>query len=555
MEKEKLVITYNGEIYNYIELKEELKTLGYSFDSDCDTEVVLLAYQHWGVDCVKKFNGMWAFSIFDKENNIIFSSRDRFGIKPFYYYETDSSFYFSSEIKQFTVIPNFEKKLNTMVAIRFLVYSDLNTTNETFFNGVYELNPGNNLIYDLSTNTFNIQKWYDVNSIRTKSINEQEAQNKFKELFYDSVRLRLRSDVKLGCLLSGGLDSSSIVSVVDQLLRDKKFDTISSCFKEKEYDEQEYIDILIKEKNINAHKIFPNLNEFFSMEIFDLMVFNQDQPFSSASHFAEYCVFQSAKEQKLKVVLDGQGADETLAGYHDFFYVYLLELIKNLKFTTFLKEVQYIRKHHKYSFKRISSTLLIFALPKSIENKLRQIFGKSDLSKWIDFSKVDSKKMNYIKKENFNLLQYSKKQLSLNSVPYQLHSEDRNSMIHSIESRLPFLDYRLVEFILSLPSSFKIKDGTTKCILRESLKKILPLKIKQRQNKMGFVTPEEIWMRENKEIVLEQLHNAVEYTNGLINKEIINDFNNMILGNRSFSHHYFRVISFYRWLKVFEVKI
>lgn len=550
------VLTYNGEIYNYLELRDELKEKGYIFETDSDSEVILASYAYWGQDCVNHFNGMWAFAIHDKKKNLILMSRDRFGIKPFYYMDINSGFYFGSEIKQFTILKNNELKLNTKIALRFLVYGELNTTDETFIDNVFELKGGYKAIYDLKKKTLKKEKWYDINNIEEQAnITQEDAEKKFSKYFKDSVQLRLRSDVKLGALLSGGLDSSAIVSIVDEIIGDSRFDTISSCFHDKKYDEQEYIDEVIKEKNITPHKIFPNLSDLFSIDMLDKIVWYQDQPISSSSHFAEYLVFESAKENKLKVVLDGQGSDEILGGYHEFFPVYLFELLTKYKFITFLNEMKFINKIHGYGYKEIIKKLFLYIVPNSSEVLIRKFFKKSLLPPWILQNDENIQYLQNNKLSTSNLIKYSIHQLLVRSVPYQLHSEDRNSMVHSVESRLPFLDYKLVEFIISLPSEFKIFNGTTKFILRESLQNVLPTKIKNRQNKMGFVTPEETWMKENSDLVKRELISASEYTNGMIQKNIIDDFEKMLSGEKKFSRHYFRIISFYRWLKVFNIKV
>lgn len=232
---DKYVITYNGEIYNYIELRDELKDKGYTFRSDCDTEVIMGAYDCWGEACLDKFNGMWAFAIYNKENGTIFCARDRFGIKPFYYTLLNDKFIFASEIKEFTVFNDWKSAANKKRLLDFLVQSVFDHTNETFFEGVYQLRGGEKLIYDLKTYTYTISRWYSLEWKRTKNnLSFDEAVEKFREIFTDSVRLRLRSDVKVGSCLSGGLDSSSIVCVANRILRERsdeiKQETVSSCF-------------------------------------------------------------------------------------------------------------------------------------------------------------------------------------------------------------------------------------------------------------------------------------------------------------------------------------
>ena len=542
----KYTITYNGEVYNYLEIKDELIKEGYNFTTQTDTEVILASYDKWGEDCVHKFNGMWAFSIYDKLKNIIFCSRDRFGIKPFYYFDDNEIFSFASEMKQFQALPSFKATVDEDVVYNFLANSLFNYNENTFFKTIKQLMGGCNLIYDLNLHNFTTIKWYEIPEQSTEK-------STFKTLFNESIKLRLRSDVKVGSCLSGGLDSSSIVCTVNNLIQKKELqEIVSACFEEKIFDEREYVDALVNEKNIISNKIFPQLDRLLDMNFLKSSIYIQDTPYTTTSVFSQYSVFEEAHKRGLKVMLDGQGADETLAGYHSFFPSYLASYVKKFQFTQFLKELNKIESINKINKTSIVLQLINTLLPRKIKYIL-----KRENTNWINydtFSTIDNKSPYITYGERDSHLQtFSKAQLFHTNLPLLLHYEDRNSMAHSIEARVPFLDYKLVEHIISLPDDLKIKDGVTKYILRDSLKEILPKKILNRKDKMGFVTPESIWAKKNADFFKKELEEAVNKSK-FINKNILDSFNNFINGKEAYNNAYWRIITYSKWLDIFGVK-
>ena len=339
--RDKFTITYNGEIYNYLELRADLEKEGYRFQSKTDTEVILAAYAKWGKECVEHFNGMWAFAIHDRANNIIFCSRDRFAIKPFYYTTIRNRFCFGSEIKQFTAVPGWRPVMNSLRIFDFLNHAMLDHTEETMFSGVHQLRGGHNLIYNLSSHSYTTRRWYALESqISQLAIGEEEASDRFLDLFTDSVRLRLRSDVKVGSCLSGGLDSSAIVCIMNELLKaDEKIgsqETVSSCYDISAVDEKKFIEAVTWQTQVKSHYVFPRFEDLFSS--LKKLLWHQDEPFSTTSIFAQWHVFAEAKRNGLTVMLDGQGADEYLVGYHRFFECYFKQLWKNLQYLRLLAE-------------------------------------------------------------------------------------------------------------------------------------------------------------------------------------------------------------------------
>lgn len=537
------VIIFNGEIFNYIELKKELAQLGFRFKSKTDTEVILAAYEHWGDDCVLRFNGMWGFVIFDPNQNRLFISRDRFGIKPLYFWQNAKLFSISSEIKQFYGIQSFTPEIDEESAIRFLYKNQLNTNEKTFFKNVFSLEPGHNLIYDLNSNKIHKKKYYDVNDIEIDTnISMVSASEQFYDLFDKAIKIRLRSDVKLGSCLSGGLDSSSIVSIAQQQMNQTSLSTISSCYEDKRYDEQIYIDKMINSLPVNPIKIFPEVDDLFHKGLLSKIIYHQDQPIKSPSHFSEYSVFESAKNNNLTVMLDGQGADEFLGGYMPFQY-YNYDLMKNRKYLTLIRNLSQQKQNHYSGFGLFKNF---------ISHNLKQInsfesYWDRSNRYWLKDSYRDyefSDKYDVYKKNCYNEL--SRDHIKYTSLPYQLHSEDRNSMMHSIESRLPYLDFNLADFMLSLPDNLKLESGQTKLIQREAFKNTLPRQILDRNSKMGFESPEEIIFQKNDSLCRKYIEQSIDLSN-MIDEVVLSEYDAFIEGKASYDKKFFRIISYKLW--------
>jgi asparagine synthase (glutamine-hydrolysing) len=547
--KDRYYIVYNGEIYNYVELKKELEGQGYVFRTKTDTEVILAAYDKWGKECLDRFNGMWAFAIYDCQQNELFCSRDRFGVKPFYYRVSNHQFSFASEIKQFTTLPDWEARVNSDRLIEFIALGRFDHSEETLFEGVQQLRPGHYLVLNIETGTHSIMNWYNLRN-KIKPLGDINYEKEFLKLMEDSVRLRLRSDVKVGSCLSGGLDSSTIVCLVNRILRASNQheiqETVSSCFTDARYDEQHYIDIVTKAAEVKSNKVFPSYDNLFDK--LDDITWQQDGPFGSSSIYAQWSVFKEARERGLIVMLDGQGADEQLAGYHPFFQVKFSGLLRSLKVSKLTRESLAFRKVHNMKPMQFLRLLGTSSLPKAVGNYLatrsmRKQFPwlkKKRTFKW--FFEADT------------LQEFSIDQLTSLSLPMLLHYEDRNSMAFSVESRVPFLDYRLVEFILNLPDDLKVRDGITKYILRKSLTGILPSQITNRYDKMGFVTPEEKWIKENRSVFEEKLSSVADKLKTTIDKDnLLRKFREDFDRGIQIGSVYWRLISVDSWLTVFDI--
>ncbi len=508
-----LWITYNGEVYNYIELRRELESCGHTFLTHTDTEVILHAYQQWGEDCVNRFNGMWAFGIVDLLQNRIFCSRDRFGVKPFHYFHDGKHLVFASEIKQLLAFPFVPQHINDRMVYEYLSFQAVEHSSETFFHSVYNLLPGHNLVFDFMEPHLTTYCYYKPLFAVDESKKLDQAAEEFRFLLKDSVRLRLRSDVKVGSCLSGGLDSSSIVCLIHSLLQEQGVSdiqhTFSSHFDEKEANELTYMETVIRDTGVQAHFTYPKPEGL--LDELERLVWHQEEPFGSTSIYAQWSVFKLARENGVTVMLDGQGADELLAGYVPYpTYVYLKELITTKRLLEYALESRRFHIPITQVFFPMVLHELVGILKKSplLYQAAKKLRPRRDLGPgnkgWLhpdllrtyedqSYFKANQQKFVFGEREQLNNYLY---QLTFcNNLQALLKYEDRNSMAFSVEGRVPFLDYRLVEFLFSLPSSFKMHNGFSKYVFREGMGGILPERIRWRTTKLGFSTPETLWQR------------------------------------------------------------
>ncbi len=554
------IIVFNGEIYNYIELRAELKEAGYSFSTKTDTEVLVASYDHWGEECVNRFNGMWAFAIYDKTKRRIFCSRDRFGIKPFYYQKTEKLFAFSSEIKQILCLNEVSAKANRDVLIRFLMLGMQDYSEQTMFEGINCLLPGHNIRFDLETKEFTVYEYHQLVSESKHKKSFEEDCKDFHRLFMNSVKLRLRADVPVGYCLSGGLDSSSIVCTADKLLAGKGVEqhTISSCFENPEYDEQEYIDEVVRSTSVTPHKVFPDINKV--LDEVDDIIFHMDEPFGSTSIYSQWNVFREAKKQGLTVMLDGQGADEQLAGYSHFYMVRFAELIKRFRFIQFYREYQQCNRlrasQETYTNWREIVGAAIFAalpMPGFVRKKVRIARALRGISPFSDEQikcVYQTKDQNHVGNTSAYILEYV-----YGGMQRLLHYEDRDSMAFSIESRVPFLDYQLAETLYQMPFDRKIRNGITKAVLREGLRDILPEKIAHRYSKLGFESPEDEWMNNHRDLIEQELRKAADALHPILNAEDLIKWYRYLGQVKRDDPIVWRIICAGRWKKVFQVDI
>ncbi len=554
-------ITYNGEIYNYRELRSELEGAGHRFATHTDTEVILAAYAEWGADCLHRFNGMWAFVLLDRQEGRVFAARDRFGVKPLYYWVSSEGFLaLASEIKQFTVLPGWQARVNGQRAYDFLAWGMLDHTGETLFHGVRQLRGGEAFETRLETlgAEVPVYRWYTLEP-RPFEGDMAAASRSFEELLRDAVSLRLRADVPVGSCLSGGLDSSSIVCLANDLLGDSAGlqKTFSACSDIKRFDEREYIDEVVLSRRIDSRTVTPALDGLF--EALRPLTWHQDEPFGSTSIYAQWHVFKLAASNGVKVMLDGQGADEQLAGYHGFFGARFAQLFRTLRWRTLWKDIKASERLHGYGAMSALRMMATVLLPEALQAKIRRTGGTStSVPDWLNLETLGALPLHPIAARGRmprTIQEISHAQLTATNLPLLLHWEDRDSMAHSIESRVPFLDYRLVEFVLGLPDDFKLSEGVTKRVQREAMRGILPERIRMRMDKMGFVTPEETWVREQSpERFRQALAEAVMASRGILNEAALPLLERMITGQAPFSFVAWRLISFGQWMEAFDVR-
>ncbi len=500
--KDQYVLVYNGEIYNYLELKEELISIGYSFITNSDSEVLLTSFVEWGEDCLDKFNGMWAFAIWDRKNKKLFCSRDRFGIKPFYWSSYNGSIYFGSEIKQIRKL-NLGKRCNYNELSLFLYSGCTDSSSNTFFEGIQSLPPGHNLTVGRD-GVLNINSWYSIRN-KIRIFNNPSDPDEFRYLLKNSIKLRMRSDVDICSSLSGGLDSSSIIALISEILSDTKssktLTAIHAKCSERLFDESSYAEMAAKSANCNFQLLEPTYDDF--IKVMNQLIYFQDEPFASKSIFMQYFVMQKAKNIGFKVMLDGQGSDEILLGYARFFLVTLLSYFSGKELIGSIKHLILSIRNNT----QINSKSLIRYIFGNLNGNLRSRYSKYRMS-FLNLSTESTRNLyKNISRAKYDPIESQIFEIEKNSLPQILRTEDRNSMAHSIEARVPFLDFNLVEYCLNLELAEKVKDGWTKYPIRKS--KIIIDDLAWRKSKLGYDAPEDSWDMKYSSYMLDKVANSL----------------------------------------------
>lgn len=490
-------IVHNGEIYNYIELRTELEKEGYRFHTRSDTEVILAAYDCWYDECPDHFDGMFAFAIWDEEEQELFAARDRFGEKPFYYTFDGSSLLFGSEMKALWAA-GVPREPNLQLLFNFITigYTDNpEQPAETFYTNIRKLPAASFLCWTPGEPDVYIQRYWDIDTrIKNKKIVDSEAIEQFSHLLSSSVQRRLRSDVSIGSSLSGGLDSSSIVALVSKLAGNGPQKTFTALFPGFEKDESFFLNEVARRFRPEEHTV--TITAEGLLADWDRLCYHQEEPFGSAGIYGQYKVYERAAGEHVKVMLDGQGADETLAGYHKYYKWYWQELFIKRKLwrSGELKAARELGITERFGLQHVAASILPDLASVILERQyLLKALRNKELTK--EFIRLQSKEAYYSTPALFNLNGALYFNTCTHGLEELLRYADRASMAHGCEVRLPFLDHTLVEFLFSLPSHFKIREGWTKWILRKSMDTKLPDTITWRRDKTGFESPQKQWMQ------------------------------------------------------------
>ncbi len=480
-------ISFNGEIYNYLELRDELHSLGETFHTGTDTEVILAAYSRWGPECLTRFNGMWAFAIVDVHTHTLFLARDRFGVKPLYYTNGPHRFAFGSEIKQLSALQE-RVRANKRVVVESLLTRYDGHTPETFFDGILALPPAHHATYDLRAHSLSIARYYTLRRQESwQGLDVAASAIKVREVLESSISLRLRSDVTVGTCLSGGLDSSSISAIASRQNASSRGGVlvgIHARSTEDQTDESSYARAVSRHCDISLDVVTPSVSDF--QDTIDEVVYTQEEPFGSPSMFMGWHVFQRAKQLGCKVMLNGQGGDETFLGYERYYAALLRQ-------TGALALPLQVVRQSRHSKLGMSELLQYFLYFNNAAIRIARLRRRSYLRE----AEIDGYNFEAVRRsvESFSNVELMQKlEISELQLPHLLRYEDRSSMRHGIETRLPFLDYRLVEGAISLPATYKIRDGWTKFVLRCAVEDVLPGSIVWRRNKLGFEAPAAQWI-------------------------------------------------------------
>lgn len=536
-----LWVTYNGELYNFPEIRAELEGRGYLFRTRTDTEVLLAAYAEWGEECLDRFDGMWAFVLYDKRRNLLFGSRDRFGVKPLYYVKNDALFAFASEAKAFAALPGFRRTVRSEAVFDYLAFGvERWEDGTTFLSEVMELPPAHAFRFDLAEKRLHVRRYYEL-PYHDGKVWEPFCEKKaaghveqVRELVFASVRRHLSSDVPVGSCLSGGIDSSSIFGAIGAILKNERIAEVgdrprafTACYDDASIDESAWARLAAEHTGGEWHTVYPQGDELIA-DLEDL-VYTQDFPFGSTSIYAQYRVMKLAKERGVTVLLDGQGGDELFTGYTPYYTAFFREMLGKCAWRDLAREWRGLG-NAPTGKKGVLKGMLIGVLKKHLPRSVKQM-GYGKRNPLLEYISPELKQQHFSAAldrlagricdwRSLNQMLFSL--MSSASLPSLLRYEDRNSMRFQIESRTPFADDRLmIEEVFAIPSVYKIHGGFSKWLLRESMRPILPEKIYKRQDKIGFATPEHAWLRPKSEYFQSLMNDSLsDYLNvGKIRRE------------------------------------
>jgi len=549
----RFLLVFNGEIYNYRELRAELQSLGHHFHSASDTEVLLQAWAEWGEFALQRFVGMFAFVIFDREKNILQGGRDAFGIKPLYYYQDNQQFCFASEIPAVLALRSGAPALNWQVAYDYLAHGFYDTGEQTFFSEVRAVPPGHHFTYDLGLQRFSVQRWWSPKMAPVQRLAVDEAADALRCHLLDSVRLHLRSDVPLGAALSGGLDSSVIVGCMRHLEPDAPIHTFSFIATGDSVSEERWVDRMTAHVSAMPHKVSITSQQLAAD--LDDMIATQGEPFGSTSIYAQYRVFQLAREHGVTVTLDGQGADELCGGYVGYPGPRVRSLLDEGQWAgaiAFLRE--WGRWPGRAGLEGFKAAVAEYTSDSAYQ-ALRRMNGTDACPPWLDGRVLaDAGVALRFPREvptqtapGRRLVAELARSLHGVGLPGLLRHGDRNSMRFSVESRVPFLTTELADFLLTLPEEYLVSpQGETKHLLRRAMRGLVPDEILDRRDKIGFATPEQAWLLQMAPQVREWLRYPLNLP-FFRQDEVLKALDQVVAGQRPFSWQVWRWINFTRW--------
>jgi len=546
-------IVYNGEIYNYLELRETLAGMGCVFQSNSDTEVLLHAYAQWREDALRKLVGMFAFALFDRQENRVFLARDFFGIKPLYYAPLAGGFAFASEIKSLLEMPGLKRSPNPQRVYEYLRFGLADHGEETLFQEIRQVPAAHWMTVSLDGRHIGEpRKYWDLNLDGRADVSPGQAARKVRDLFLDNVRLHLRSDVPVGAALSGGIDSSAIVMAMRRVQGSAlSLHTFSYIAEEARMSEEAWVDLVGSRAGACVYKVRPTPREL--MRDLDQLISVQDEPFGSTSIYAQYRVMRLTKEKGIKVMLDGQGSDELLGGYRPYFAARLASLIKCLRWGRALRFFLNLFRFKDYPMKTILMQTGGYFISGPLKIYAHRLSGMDLLPGWLEKDWFRERGLKIARpdkgKQKHTLRRELYRSLMEELLIGLLRYEDRNSMAFSIESRVPFLTPAFATFIFSLPEEQIIDmEGTTKWVFREAMRGIVPDGILDRKDKIGFATPEKQWLLHLRPWVEETLDGEVARRMPLFNLPAIkNEWRDVSEGRKPFDFQVWRWLNFIRW--------
>lgn len=558
-----LWLTFNGEVYNFKELRAELKTQGFSFRTETDTEVVLAGFRAWGTDLFGKLVGMFSIGILDRASGRLTIARDPFGIKPLYWWSGQGTLAFCSEIKGLLKLPQVQRKANPAQIYRFLRSGNTDTdSGETLFTGIHQVPPGAFAQFSLDSlpERPQFQHYWKPSIDRepaARGLSFESAAEKLRHLFLESVKLHLRSDVPIGACLSGGIDSSAIVMAMRHLEGSNlDLNTFSFVPEDPSLSEESWIDLVSQAARSKSHKIHPSAQDLESS--LSILIRNQDEPFGSTSIFAQYSVFKLAAQNGIKVMLDGQGADELLGGYRPYASM-LSSMLHSGAWSRAQRFYGSLNSYPGVDPKHVLKQLIGGYVPRGLSGFARSVAGKPSVPGWMNPQWLDARGVKTRLRPNRvgrnALKQELLDALTDTSLPALLRYEDRNSMTFSIESRVPFLVTGISDFIFSLPENYLVSDdGWTKAVFRRAMRGIVPDAVLNRKDKIGFTPPERTWLGQSREWVRQVLSSETAHRIGVLNlPEAQREFEAVLEGRASFDYRIWRWLNLVLWAEAYEV--